>query len=74
MAYPSFRTGLQGDCVLVTLRSLQVKGKRKKSLMDEEWKGRQALIPNIKITQNVHTLIIFLKPYILDSLSLEKDG
>ena len=42
--------------------------------MDEKWSGRQALIPNIKIAQNVHTLITFLKPYILDSLSLEKDG
>ena len=36
-AYPSFRTGLQGECVLITLMSLQVKGEKKKSLMDEEW-------------------------------------
>lgn len=42
--------------------------------MDEEWEGRQARISNIKITQNVHTLITFVKPHTLDSLSSGKDG
>ena len=36
--------------------------------------GRQDLLANIKIAQNVHTLITFVKPHILDLLSSRKGG